>query len=366
MDLDDIIRNSFEQEHVNLSQMSNKQQETLDYILNYSQSRTRNPLARVKNKLNRFIASMQIMDAVGVVIFIIILFIIPSLIGLNKPPYDRNLVEDPPQQTNQQQPANEGIIGGGFQKINIYAAKYFNIDKDIPVTAINDKNTLQEISTILKKAKKIPGILDAKVPDYILEIYSSNKSMETIYLWISEDGGTGMYMYGNATETGYRISEDNNEKLREIVESATKGQNIDFLTLSPELEEIYNQYSKDKNDELLRWLEPQDVCRLYFYAESKNDYETLYSLYLNDEIYQIPTKKEFLKDIDNEVNIENTAKLLKVLEEDVYNVKVGYGEANALVKIYINDKEFWGNDYMWFNVLKSKTGIWKVQFMPMQ
>jgi hypothetical protein len=268
MNLDDIIRNSYEQEHINLNQLPNKQQETLDYILSYSENKAKNPFVKLKERFSNFASNLQIMDAIGMLIFIIILFAIPSLIRQSKQPADANLVKNPPHQTNTQQPVNS----------------------------------------------------------------DPTKGQET----------------------------------KKINETPPHKSYMDFLVLSPELSEIYNKYSKDKKDEVLRGLAPQDVCRLYFYAQSKNDYNTLYSLYLQDEVYVIPTKEEFLRDIDNKVNVENTAKLIKVLKEKVTDVQLEYGEGNALVKIYIDDREFWDNDYIWFNLLKTKTGIWKVQFMPMQ
>ncbi len=263
MNLDDMIRNSYEHEHINLGQIPNKQKETLDYILNYSQNRTKNPLVNVRNKFINLISSIQIADAIGVLIFIIILFVIPSIIHYNKQTTNGNLAENPSHQVNIQQPASDDF-------------------KD-----------------------------------------NSNTS---------------------------------------------KNQNIDILDLSAELLETYNKYSKDKNDELLRGLGPEEVCRLYFFAESKKDYDTVYSLYLNEGNYQIPDKQEWTKDIDNAINHENTAKFLKVLKEDVKSVEVIDRETNAIVQInHINYKKDnqWGN-YTWFSVLKSKAGIWKVQFMPLQ
>lgn len=104
-----------------------------------------------------------------------------------------------------------------YQKIDIYTAKDFNKEIDIPIISINDQNILKEISTILRKSEKMPGILDVVSPDYILEIHGFNKSIQTVYLWIGKDSGKGMYMYKDNTETGYSISEINAQKLRKIV-----------------------------------------------------------------------------------------------------------------------------------------------------
>jgi hypothetical protein len=108
-------------------------------------------------------------------------------------------------------------LNNGYKKIDVYVAKDFNKKISTPMKSINDKNILKEISTILKQSLKMLGILDVASPDYILEIYSFNKNMETVYLWIGEDSALGMYMYKNNTETGYSISETNNEKLKKIL-----------------------------------------------------------------------------------------------------------------------------------------------------
>jgi hypothetical protein len=115
-----------------------------------------------------------------------------------------------------------GYLNAGYQKIDIYIAKDFNKKISTPIESINDKNTLIEISTILEHSSKMLGILDVASPDYILEIYSFNKNMETVYLWVREDSALGMYMYKNNTETGYSISETNTEKLKNIVITTKK------------------------------------------------------------------------------------------------------------------------------------------------
>jgi hypothetical protein len=104
-----------------------------------------------------------------------------------------------------------------YKKIDIYTAKDFNKAVDTPIISINDKKTLKEISTILKKSEQLPGLLDVAYPDYILEALSFNDSMETVYLWIRKDSVNGMLMYKNNTETGYSISKTNTEKLKKIV-----------------------------------------------------------------------------------------------------------------------------------------------------
>lgn len=104
-----------------------------------------------------------------------------------------------------------------YQKIDIYTAKDFNKEINTPILSINDEKTLKGISTIISNSEKMPGILDVASPEYILEIYDFNKSMQTVYLWIGKDSSKGMYMYKDNTETGYSISMDNTQKLRKII-----------------------------------------------------------------------------------------------------------------------------------------------------
>ncbi|MBU3146327.1 hypothetical protein [Clostridium sp. CF012] len=104
-----------------------------------------------------------------------------------------------------------------YQKVDIYTAENFNKEINNPIISINDKNTLKEISTIMKKSKKLPGILNVVAPEYILEIHALNKNMQTVYLWIGKDSVKGMYMYKDNTETGYSISKTYTQKIRKIV-----------------------------------------------------------------------------------------------------------------------------------------------------
>ena len=104
-----------------------------------------------------------------------------------------------------------------YQKIDIYTAKNFNKEINTPILSINEKSTLKEISTIIRKSEKMQGILNVAPPEYILQIHEFNKSIETIYLWLGKGSVKGMYMDKNNTNTGYSISETNTQKLRKIL-----------------------------------------------------------------------------------------------------------------------------------------------------
>lgn len=108
-------------------------------------------------------------------------------------------------------------LSSPYQKVDIYTAKDFDKEINIPIVSINDKKITREISTIIKESQRLPGILNVASPDYILEIHDFNKDMQTVFLWIRKDSIQGMYMYKNDTEKGYVISETKTEKLKKIV-----------------------------------------------------------------------------------------------------------------------------------------------------
>jgi hypothetical protein len=104
-----------------------------------------------------------------------------------------------------------------YQRIDIYTTKNFNKEIDTPIASIGNKKTVKEISTIIRASEKMPGILNVASPNYILEIHSFNKSIQTIYLWIGKNSVQGMYMYKDNTESGYSMSESNTQELNKIV-----------------------------------------------------------------------------------------------------------------------------------------------------
>jgi hypothetical protein len=106
-----------------------------------------------------------------------------------------------------------------LQKIDIYKTNRSDKTTNILIMTINDKDQLKVISTIIKKSKKMPGILSVAPPEFILEIQSNDKSIKKVYLWIGKDNMQGMYMFENNTETGYSISMSNTKKLRSMMDS---------------------------------------------------------------------------------------------------------------------------------------------------
>jgi len=138
------------------------------------------------------------------------------------------------------------------------------------------------------------------------------------------------------------------------------------FSMSLKLEEIYNKFSKDKDEELLSALEPQDICKLYFHAEDKGDYETMYALYYSEDDYFVPTLDGFLKDMANDsVGRQNSRKFLRSLRRDIQTIEIYTGEKEA--KIVFTFKNMNPDENKkGFTLLKSNNGIWKVRYLPMQ
>lgn len=108
------------------------------------------------------------------------------------------------------------------KRIDIYIAINFEKSTDKPFVTIVDKEIIKEISKILKESTPIPGILDVLAPDYVMNIYKSEKEMETIELWVGEEGTKGMWMNKNNTNTGYTISAANTQRIKQILTDEKK------------------------------------------------------------------------------------------------------------------------------------------------
>lgn len=140
---------------------------------------------------------------------------------------------------------------------------------------------------------------------------------------------------------------------------------VDF-SLTPELTSIYKQYSKKKDDNLLKGYEPIDICKLYLYAWEKEDYETEYALYIKEENYGTPSYDQYEKDINHDPGIkENTKAFIKNLKENSISIKQSINDNNAMVVFKFKDREFMGGEIS-FGLVKSSKGIWKANWMPFQ
>ncbi|MGG7619228.1 hypothetical protein [Bacillus coreaensis] len=129
------------------------------------------------------------------------------------------------------------------------------------------------------------------------------------------------------------------------------------LELSAVLLVRYEQFKVTKDKQALSGLSPSEVFQLYFYAEELQDYETQYSLFIDDEEYLrvFATYEDYL-----------TAKQQNPSTGLLEQVKVGtlfehiIDETSASVSIEAETKG------LSFGLSKNKLGIWCVNWLPIQ
>lgn len=91
MNLDDIIRNSYEQEATKIIQYQDKDTEALDYILNYVDKKQSNILIKVTRVISKTLSYIPIGGVVGVFVFAFIILGLPTIISQNRQSYNTNL-----------------------------------------------------------------------------------------------------------------------------------------------------------------------------------------------------------------------------------------------------------------------------------
>lgn len=177
-------------------------------------------------------------------------------------------------------------------------------------------------------------------------------------------GGEGKYLSGPLA--GLSPSEE----LETLLTSAIQF-NVEALSLSPKLLSIYKKYEQQKDDNLLRGLDPVDICKLYYHAEEKFDYETMYALYVkfeNGENVSYPDLKTYLKDIKSDKNlVQNSKNHLKELKEQTISIEqIPIDLKTTAIQFTFKSKEIRGGGFETFMVVKDKNGIWKANWMPIQ
>ncbi|MGG4344421.1 DUF4362 domain-containing protein [Paenibacillus lautus] len=68
----------------------------------------------------------------------------------------------------------------------------------------------------IRKAIKMPGIMDVREPDYDAVIHLDGKST-SIHLWLESDSTRGMFTYITDTGTGYKLTEKSTAQLKESI-----------------------------------------------------------------------------------------------------------------------------------------------------
>lgn len=167
-----------------------------------------------------------------------------------------------------------------------------------------------------------------------------------------------------AVESEEVRGEEQEQEQEETLDTETR-RTFDSMELSKKLQITYEAFVTTKDDELLRGLLPHEVFKLYFYADEKEDYETQYALYLQDEedtIILYETVEEYISELKeaSEEELSSTRRLIyeqlainKTFEEVIVN--------NKNATITISEELALG-----FSLSKNDNGIWKVNWLPMQ
>jgi hypothetical protein len=129
------------------------------------------------------------------------------------------------------------------------------------------------------------------------------------------------------------------------------------LELSPVLLDRYEQFKVTKDKQALSGLSPSEVFQLYFYAEELQDYETQYSLYIDDEEY-LKVFETYADDLTAKQQNPSTGLLEQVKAGTLFEHVID--ETSASVSI---EAETTG---LSFGFSKNKHGIWCVNWLPIQ
>ena len=128
------------------------------------------------------------------------------------------------------------------------------------------------------------------------------------------------------------------------------GQNL-FITES--IKNIYENYSKSQNDELLKGLNPVDILRLYNQACEDKNIEMQVSL---QELPADVTRSQFIQEIQND---QTSKEVEKEILQRFHEFK------GKIIERLVNDKKAYIviEKNGWYRMEKNKNGIWKLGWM---
>lgn len=137
--------------------------------------------------------------------------------------------------------------------------------------------------------------------------------------------------------------------------------------LTFEEQKIYDLFKINKDDGLLKNLEPISIAKLYIKACLDKDYETEYALYAADNLKREDmgwTLEEHLKIPEQDRGTNDH--IYKTLVPLVNGEFVQMDENNGYIKYTITDGVSTATYDMGFQMRRDNNGIWKVSFMPIQ
>ena len=91
--------------------------------------------------------------------------------------------------------------------------------KGVDELTIDDKESNNVFQSIFSSAVKDPGVVDIVDPEYYLEVVYDKEKHLNLYLWIGEKGQRSTFMKPEDTHTIYTVSQEETDKLIELVES---------------------------------------------------------------------------------------------------------------------------------------------------
>ncbi|MGP7818246.1 hypothetical protein [Niallia sp. 01092] len=91
--------------------------------------------------------------------------------------------------------------------------------KGVDEITFDDKESIDAFRSILPNAVKEAGIVNMADPEFYLDIGYNRKNHQSLYLWIGEKGQRNTFMKTEDTHTIYTVSEEETDKLIELVDS---------------------------------------------------------------------------------------------------------------------------------------------------
>ena len=101
----------------------------------------------------------------------------------------------------------------------ISKASAFSKTKGVDEITIDDKESINTFRSIFSNAVEEPGIVKMADPEFNLEVDYDNEKHSNLYLWIGEKGQRSTFMKTEDTHTIYTVSEEETDKLIELVKS---------------------------------------------------------------------------------------------------------------------------------------------------
>ncbi|MFC7750111.1 hypothetical protein ACFQWB_09240 [Paenibacillus thermoaerophilus] len=143
--------------------------------------------------------------------------------------------------------------------------------------------------------------------------------------------------------------------------------------LSAEQAQRYNAFKADKDDEKLRGLQPIDLFLFYVNASLDGDYDTLYALYIQGKEAATPPREEFLSEIANDPDGAKRAQDQWEQWKRTYRLDQRIDGDSALIVLTPEGSSPQAGsglsireDQKGFGLTKNESGIWKVNWLPMQ